>query len=279
MTEPPALVKVSWSRLRNHDECPAKGDLLYRGHKSPVSDIRSYFHGMVADRLMGRWLEQDPPEPGWMAAHVDEFLESEEITARETGDGVVRWRTPGDKDEVRALVLELVIRLEEILGVICLPFDWVPHWRFQVPVSIDGREIILIGEADLLVFDNQGRIAVWDLKATKDNSYYQKVLGQIAFYCIAVRACQGVRCGEHELGSWPYAAGLIQPMCDQRVLPVTVGEPAIREMMGRIERTARDIMAGRLAPKPGDRCQWCEVNHACPAFKIPAGGGRVRIAV
>jgi len=274
------MISISWSKLRMFDECPAKPGLM-RAHKGPASDIRNYFPGTVADRLMGAWLSLDPPPPGWMAAHVDEFLVSEEITARETGDGVVRWKSAGDKAEVREFVHEVVVRLEEILNVYCLPFDWEPHWRFRVPVSIDGTDVLLTGETDLLVFEpgEAGRIALWDLKATKNNAYFQKVLGQIAFYFIAIAASRGTRFGPHQLGRWPVSGGLIQPMCDQRVLPVEVGDQAIREIMGRIENVTRAIRAGRTDPKPGSYCQWCEVRHACPVFKIEGGRGRVSIPV
>jgi hypothetical protein len=43
-------------------------------------------------------------------------------------------------------------------------------------------------------------------------------------------------------------------------------------MAGRIERVARDIWEGRLAPKPGEFCGSCEVRHACPVFAAPAAG-------
>ncbi len=289
MTGTDELVRISWTKLRNWDECPAKADLM-RAHKSPVSDIRNYFPGTVADRLMDAWLgmgdNEHPPPAGWMAANVDAYMESEEITARETGDGLVRWKTPGDKAEVREFVHETVVRLEEILGEYCLPFDWAQHWRFKVPISIDGTDVLLIGETDLLVFEpwDAGRIMIWDLKATKNNAYYEKVLGQIAFYWIAIAASHGTVFGKppgrvHRLGRFPAGGGLIQPMCDQRVLPVGVGDQAIREIIGRIERVTRDIRAGRTDPKPGSYCGRCEVRHACPVFKIEGGRGRVRIAV
>jgi hypothetical protein len=64
--------------------------------------------------------------------------------------------------------------------------------------------------------------------------------------------------------------GLIQPMCDQRVLPVTVDRDAVAQMAGRITKTARDIMAGLTAPKASNAgCGWCEVQHCCSKFKVP----------
>lgn len=273
MSELAKPLRLSWSRIRVHEECAAKGALL-REHKSPVTDVRNFFHGNVVDQCQRLWLSQDPPEPGWMAAHVDEVMERAEVTARETGDGVVRWRTATDKAEVREFCRELVIRLEAILARYCLPFEWDPAVRFEVPITVnylDGtpRKIHLVGEIDLLVRDIQRRLAIWDLKATANNSYWRKTIAQLTFYAIALRA---------QTGQWPVMMGLFQPMCDERVLPVTLTPEAIRETWARIERTAQDIWAGRLAPKAdNDGCQWCPVHSACPKYKV-IGTGRVRVA-
>lgn len=266
-------LRLSWSRLRNHDECPAKGDLLRR-HKSPVTDIRSFYHGNVVDLAMRRWLSQEVPEPGWMLAQVDAIFEEAEVIARETGDGIVRWKGANDKAETREFCRELVTRLEPILAKYAIPFEWTPAKRFSVPISVEDlgghmREIILVGEMDLLVRDCEGRYAVWDLKATRDNAYYKKVLGQIAFYAIAVKAMYG---------KFPAMAGLIQPMCDQQVLPVTVDHDAVAQMAGRITKAARDILAGKVAPKEDNvGCAYCPVKHACPKFRFGGKPGRLSL--
>jgi hypothetical protein len=252
-------IRLSWSRLRLHDECPAKGALM-RSSKSPVANIRDFFHGNVVDLAMRRWLQMADPPAGWMLAHVDELFHESIETARETGDGVVKWRSATDRAEVMEFCRELVTRLEPILQRYALPFTWYPARRFSVPVTVNGREVVLIGEMDLMVEDRDGLIAVWDLKATRDNSYYRKVLGQLAFYSLAVAAMTG---------KFPVMTGLIQPMCDQQVLPVEITEQAKREMAARIERTVADIWASRLAPKADDKgCDWCAVKAACPKFKL-----------
>jgi hypothetical protein len=262
-------LKISWSRLRVHGECPAKGDLKARGFKSPIMDTRNFFHGNVTDQLMRRFLSLEDPrnELGWMAAQVDAVFADME----EHPEGVLKWKRPGDRAETLEFCRELVTRLEELLARFVLPFDWTPAWRFEVPVKVTYagtvREILLVGEIDLLVFYREGGIAVLDLKATRDNQYYRKVLGQLTLYNLAVRLSRAPR-----LGRWPSKSGLIQPMCDQRMLPVTVTPDAIREMAGRIERVARDIWEGRLAPKPGEFCGSCEVRHGCPVFSAPVGG-------
>jgi hypothetical protein len=266
-------LRISWSRIRNHDECPAKGDLLRR-HKSPVQDVRNFFHGNVVDLAMRRWLSQEEPEPGWMAAQVDAIFEESAQIAKDTGDGIVRWKSLTDKGETLDFCRELVGRLEPILLRYAIPFEWQPAVRFSVPIMVpylDGsmREVLLIGEMDLMVRDCEGRIAVWDLKATRDNNYYRKVLGQLAFYAIAVKVLKG---------QFPAMSGLIQPMCDTRVLPVTVNRDAVAQMAGRITKTAQDIWAGRLAPKADNAgCAYCPVKHACPKFSLGGRPGRLSL--
>jgi PD-(D/E)XK nuclease superfamily protein len=274
-------LRLSWTRLRSHSECPAKGELVARRLKSPLADSRGYFHGNVTDQCMRRFLSLPDPgsELGWMRAQVDTIFDEMEQTSQDRHDGVIRWRHSTDREEVREFCRELVTRLEAILARYCLPFDWTPAWRFEVPLSVQYggcmRKLTLAGETDLLVFDNQGRVIVWDLKATKDDSYWRKTLAQLAFYAIAVKCSKSER-----LGRWPMRCGLIQPMCKQQVMPVDVmagGGQAIREMAGRIQRTAIDIWENRLDPKPNDWCSSCEVKHACRAWTGAPSGGQVRL--
>lgn len=238
-----------------------------RGHQSPLRNIRSWFHGTVCDTAMRRWLDMEEPVPGWLAANIDAIFDECLKSTRETGDGIVRWKSPTDRDETREFCRELAGRLEPLLARYVLPFTWWPAQRFTTPVTVQGREpgtvrhVLLVGEMDLLLQDGKGRWIILDLKATRDNHYYRKVLGQLAFYSLALQSWKG---------SLPYLTGLIQPMCDQQMLPVQVTEQARREMMGRIERVAHDIWSGNLAPKASDGgCNWCEVRHACPKFAPP----------
>jgi hypothetical protein len=255
----PAVLRLSWSRLRLHDECPAKWQLKRDG-KSSLTDIRNFMHGNVVDLAMRRWLSQESPEAGWMRAQVDAIFEE---TSKPSDEGMVKWKSASDRRDTLDFCRELVVRLEKILLRYALPFNYDPAIRFAVPITIPGldgepRELILHGEMDLLVEDCDGLIAVWDLKATRDNGYYKKVLGQLAFYAIAVLAMRG---------RLPAMTGLLQPMCDQQVLPVTVTPQAVREMAARIERTAHDIWAGRTLPKASDEgCNWCEVQRLCSKF-------------
>lgn len=220
---------------------------------------------------MRRYLALESPRAGWMREQVDAIFE--ECTER-SDEGKVRWKSANDRRDTLAMCRELVTRLDPILDRYCLPFRWDEALRFDVPLMIRGpggmRPIALIGEMDLLVEDSEGRMAVWDLKATRDDAYYKKVLGQLAFYAIAVKALHG---------RFPVMTGLIQPMCAQQVLPVTITDQAVREMAARIERTANDIWAGRVGPKAGNEgCDWCEVQRLCPKFNLPARPGRVALA-
>lgn len=283
-------IKISWSQLRLFDECPAKSELM-RKHRPAMQDMRNFFHGNVVDLAMRTWLAQSQPEPGWMAAHIGEMFEKSLGAAKDEG-GVIHWKTPTDRAEVLEFCRELVVRLEEILTRFCLPFDWHPAYRFKVPLVIpyiDGEhsaQITLTGEIDLLVFDNTpagklkpgiepGRIAIWDLKGTQNNDYWRKVVAQLVFYAIAVKASKA-----EQLGRWPVKTGLIQPMCDTRVLAFDIEPDAIREMAGRIERVAHARWRGPLAPKVSDTgCQYCEVRHACPKFKTAPGQKRGLAAI
>lgn len=265
----PKPLRISWSKIRSHGECPAIYDLR-RTHRSSIKDIRSYVHGNIADLAMRRWLSMPDPPLGWMADQINDIFDE---CTKPSEEGIVRWKGVNDRADVRVFCRELVSRLEPILVKYVLPYEWEPAGRFEVPVTVrylDGtpRTVILNGETDLKVRDHKRRIGIWDLKGTKDNYYYKKVLGQVTFYAMVERL---------KTGEYPYMTGLIQPMCDQQVLPLVVDADAVRQMAGRIERTAHDIWAGKLQPKPDDNgCFGCDVKFCCPAYVTRPG--RVSLA-
>ena len=276
MSAPPAIVngkqfRLSWSRMRAHQECRAKGHLQATGHRSPTADIRGYFHGTVVDRAYREWLNMDGTPAGWMEQHVAEILEREESSAQETGDGIVKWRSATDKTEVTQFCQETCRRLEMVSRELVLPYDWQPAVRFSVPIEVpwlDGslRQIMLVGDMDLLVRRPEG-VEVWDLKATRDNNYHRKVTGQMMFYDIAWWGMNG---------TWPIRVGLIQPMCDVPVYPFVFDDASRRQMFASICTVAMDVFRGDVAPKPSQSaCYNCAVKHACPVFSAPQGRGRV----
>lgn len=295
MTDTGRTLRLSWSRLRLHEECPAKGRLISEGHKSPITDIRNFFPGTVADRCMRQWLASDEPQRGWMAAQVDSIMDAEEEKARQSGDGVVKWKHSTDREEVRALCKQAVYQLEQDLWTqlhLWQPpaYDWDPAPRFEVPITIPHpaghkEKIYLVGEIDLLVrrpFDERNHydmyqfhgkerpetvIEVWDLKTTRDNQYWRKTLGQLVFYEIAVWGMTR---------QWPVVSGLLQPLCDETTPMWQFSMDHRTQMLQRIVATASDIWTGRLDPKPEKHlCGHCEVRHSCPL----KGGGRGRVAM
>jgi len=268
-------IGISWSRLREHMECPQHAHLKDQGKKAPVTDIRVFFPGTVVDRCMRRWLEQEVPQPGQMAAWCAEIMETEERAARETKDGIVKWRSREDKAEVLANCIECLTRLEPILSRLVLPYDYEPAARFRVPLLIpylDGSQqrIWLVGEMDLLTGcdTRHGRMhEVWDLKMTADNGYWRKTTGQLLFYDLAVLLMAG---------RYPVRCGLIQPMCAQQELAFTFTGEQRRELLMHISRYCAAVWRRDFPLRPTtDRCGFCDTKHACPRYAGDGGGGRV----
>jgi hypothetical protein len=267
-------LSVSWSRIRTHEDCKQRAWLAAQGKRASAPDIRMYFHGTVVDRCMRQWLDSDDPQPGQMAEMVSRVIDEEEATARETGDGVIRWRGPDDREHVRKWCTELVNRLEPILYERVIPLSYQPAIRFKVPFQVpylDGtpQRIFLAGELDLLTQDSGGQFFVWDLKGTADDSYWRKVIGQLLFYDLAVAV---------QFGSFPARCGLIQPMCKEPVLEFTFG-PEQRAQLGQhLVAYCHDVWRGIRPPKASAQgCDICEVRHACEKYAVR--GGRAVLSV
>ncbi len=260
-------ISISWSSLRAHEECKQRALLRRTGHSSPAKNIRSYFHGMVVDRIMRAWLT-DPDHPaGGMRAMVDTIIETEALAAKTGGDGIVRWRHASDKDDVRRFCLDLCARLEPILRDLVLPYPFANGLRFAIPLTAphpDGGTgtVKLTGELDLLVRTPPGAV-IWDLKGTADNAYYRKVLGQLVFYDIAMTI---------QDGAYPVGAGFIQPMCDEPVMAVSITGEERAGLLSRIMRMADDMWR-EAAPctSSTSQCGFCDVTHACARFQPIAG--------
>lgn len=270
-------LRVSWSALRNFEECRQRWRLVSTGRKSPTTDIRNYFPGTVVDRVMRAWLNQDDPRPGEMPTMVDEFLEREEANARESGDGVVRWRGRNDRAVTANFCRELVTRLEPILYEYVVPFEYQPAVRFRAPVTLPGlddepRTVMLVGEVDVVTRDVSGDYRAYDLKATQDEGYVKKTLGQSVFYDLSM--------GEY-YGTNPVEFAFIQPMCKQRVVHVKITNDSRMEMVTRIVKMAHAVWRQEwetLAEDAGE-CFNCPVKHACPKFQpVPGSVRRASLA-
>lgn len=269
-------LSISWSRLKDQEECGEKAYLLSRGFRSPVVDLRVFFRGTVVDRCMRKWLDLDDPQPGWMAEMVDLILDESVTEAKDSGDGIVSWKGPGDKEAVRDWCRTCVTRLEPLLFRVAIPYEYQPAVRFKVPITIPyldntPQRIYLNGEMDLLCqlsTTEPRQLSVWDLKGTENDAYWRKVLGQLVFYEIAAFAM---------LKEWPVSSGILQPMCQQQVLNFTFTADHRREMLARIQRVANQQWTGIHRPKESDAgCNWCPVQHACPKFAIRRGKAPLR---
>lgn len=260
MIEP---LTLSWSQIRTFEECHQKLHLIRNGHRSPAQNLRNFYHGMVVDWLMRNWLADPHRRPGQMAARVTDAIEVGQQEALSTGDGVVRWKHSEDKAELHQFCTELVTRLEPILRDLVLPYAFESGTRFKTPITIpylDGTPttVYLIGEMDLLITKPSGDQIVYDLKGTKDDTYWRKVLGQLFFYDLAVYAMTGKP---------TVCTALIQPMCAERVKYATVSDADRRQMYARILRLAHGIWAHTDDCKQGTTgCAYCEVRHACRRY-------------
>jgi hypothetical protein len=241
--------------------CGQRGWLMSQRRSSPIKDSRNFFHGTVSDRIMRNWL--DDPQPGQMPKMVDEYMESSEKEGLSKGDGQVKWRHKNDKEDVRNFCVELTTRLEPILYDLVVPFDYEPAKRFKIPMTLPGldgepTDILMTGEFDLLVRDHEQKFHVWDLKATADNNYWKKTLGQLVFYDLAVSAM---------MGESPIQSGLIQPMCDERVVDFAFTDDDRRAMLARIMAMMRAVWTEYHPPKASvTGCNWCPVRHACERY-------------
>jgi hypothetical protein len=266
MTDTP--LRLSWSRIKEYELCAARPQLKALGKRSPITDIRVFFPGTVADRCMRAYLEAEEQVPGHMARTAREIMDREEETAKATGDGVVKWKSPKDREETLERIVRCVTRLEPILAEYVVPYNYQPAVRFEVPFDVPyqggTRQILLVGEMDLLVQCTAEQVSgvyteagtrIWDLKMTENNDYWRQTYPQLTFYEIAAF---GMKLG------WAKGSGLIQPLCDQQVLPFVFSLDQHREMMGRIVRAAEGWWRGDFGPKAGSHCYNCPVLHACP---------------
>lgn len=260
-------IKVSWTMLQTMELCSHKANLMRTGKKSEVTDIRNFFHGTVCDRVMRSWLLSDDPLPGQMPGMVEEFIVRCLDEAKETGDGVVRWRNAGDRAQVAEHCRTVLTGLEPMLLKWVVPFSYEPEHKFKVPIRIpwlDNKtlvEIYLTGGIDILVRESEVP-QVWtafDLKATKDPSYLNKTLGQAVFYDLAIKAMFGVS---------PRRFSFLQPAVVQRPFAdVVVSDKDRIDMLSRIVDVAHRRWRNEDIPKSGSAgCSTCPVRQACKKF-------------
>lgn len=271
-------LRVSWSGLRVHEECKQKGFLKRTGKSAPLGDQRAFFAGNVTDRVVRAFLSGDmgdPMEnPHAMPDMVSTIIDTERARIQEEG-GVMRWKNLEDRSQVEKDCIEAVKKIQPALMKYVLPFEYQADFKFQAPVTVphpDGgmESILLIGFMDIIVRDDKGRWWVWDVKHTRDDSYWRKTVGQLGFYDLAV---------ELMFGQPTIRTGLLQPLCKQPVLPYANSESSRAQLMQRIVGMANDIWMDDKAPRKDTKfCNWCEVKHACSKFQPVQVGKHRRIA-
>lgn len=272
-------LRISWSGLRTHEECKQKGHLMRTGKRAKLDNSRMFFPGNVTDRTVRDWLAQDPySNPGAMPSMVEHIVEREYDALKERGE-VMLWKSKTDKAAVIAECKTAVERIEPALEKLVLPFDYDVDFKFQAPLTLphpDGgmETVLLIGFMDIIVRrtmpDGSHRWMIWDVKHTKDDYYWKKTQGQLGFY---------------DLSNWvmtsenTQAVGLLQPLCKERVKPVSLDRDTRSVLMQRVTNMARDLWNGDNAPRVDNKlCGFCSVKHACTKFKPVEVDGKRRIS-
>ena len=265
------VLRVSWSSLRSHMECRQIGHLKRQGNKSPLQNTRNFFPGNVTDRTVRKWLENDPHNnPNVMPQMVEQIINEEKANAEKQGNSMV-WKDRGDKDIVLAQCIEAVTKIEPALNKFVLPFEYQADYKFEVPLDLPhpngGREtVMLLGYMDIIVKDGKGDWAVWDVKHTRDEYYWKKTAGQVAFYDLAVDLIYGKP---------TKIVGLLQPLCKKRVRHIPLDEAGRTKIMTDIAAMATDIWKGDVEPRNDTKfCTFCPMKHACPKFKAVEVQGR-----
>lgn len=268
----PKSIRISWSSLASHEKCSNQAYLSRRQKRAPATDIRVFYPGIVCDRIMRHWLEQYANSPNPMVSYVEQFMEQCEQRALEKGDGVVRWKGPKDKSNVASFCRSLLRKLEPMLERLVTPYEYMPEYRFQVPMHVpsiygNGNMMVqLIGGMDILVRDqDKDAWYIYDLKATKNSSYASTSLGQLVFYALSLKALRGVTAAQ---------AGFIQPaVSKQELVRVAITDDALNDMASRVTRMASDMVTSNYGTvdKHGnqvttDVCRRCQVSHACERY-------------
>lgn len=256
------MLTISWSQLRLWSECRQKAYLVANKKSNASRDLRNFLGGSVVDRVMREWLSDPLREHNGMSEIVDLYIDKCVEEAKENKDGIVKWRNVSDRKELTAFCVELVTRLEPILNRYVVPYEFEVAKRFSVLLTVpylDGTlvEVRLVGELDLFV-RVPGGFVVWDLKGTSNNDYWRKVLGQLVFYDISMRALYG---------EFPKHTGLFQPMCKKQVLDVNITPEARTQMLTRIVRMCQSIWQKDYALKADSKdCAYCQVRHSCERY-------------
>lgn len=265
-------LRISWSALREHETCHERSFHHRQKSRAKMRDQRVFFPGTVTDRVVRDWLVSDP-SPGLMPDMVAEVIDREWKTIQDEG-GTIAWKDPGDRKQVLADCREAVTKIEPALLKFVVPYDYQPDYRFSVPLNLPhpaggNEKILLIGAMDIRVRDDRDRWWIWDVKHTRDDSYWRKTEGQLTFYDVINLL---------EVGKGTVRSGLLQPLCKDPVKPFEISPEKREQMLARIAAMARDVWTSERTPRQDtSECGWCDVRHACSKFMPVKIEGKTRV--
>jgi len=268
------VIRLSWSQLRNADECKQKRFLTVSGARKQARDQRLFLPGNVTDRVVRNWLKDPNREPGQMPGMVSATLDAVRESILEKGERIAWKRDLDDRKNIEADCIEAVTKIEPYLLKHVTPFEFEADFRFDAPLRLprpDGTKetIFLIGYMDIIVRDDQGNIYVFDVKHTKDGQYWRKTVGQLTYYDLAVKLI---------FGQYTKETGLLQPLCPKPTHPHTVDAQARMELYQRVVKVANDIWNNDNAPnESNEHCGNCEMRMACPKFAPILKDGKKRV--
>jgi hypothetical protein len=233
---------------------------------------------------MRRWLELPESERkvGGLPAMVPDVL-SEKV---EDPERPIVWKgtEKADRAAITADIQQAFQRLEPWLweNVLREDFDYQPEARGEGVVGIphpDGttHRVELFVAVDIAVRTAEGKIRLYDLKFTKNDSYVSgKTLGQLTFYKLGWAAWTGT-----PLSDIDYLA-FITPAAKQLETVTDPSPDEIRVMVSRITSYAEGIWSGNYPTKEkkdSDCLYRCDVRRSCPLFQIPVKNGKAPFAL
>lgn len=144
--------------------------------------------------------------------------------------------------------------------------------EFQVPLSLDGHELVLVGTLDRLELDDQDRLRVIDFKTSRSPRRSDEVaeMDQLGIYQLAGRmgAFDEIADGRRELAPAEVVylrCGLASGEPTVKFQPSLDAQPTARTWVHeRLARAAEVITAERFEARAHIGCSWCDFRSACP---------------
>jgi len=259
------VIYISWTLLRQHEECKQKSWLVRNGRRTKIRDFKPFYVGTVVDSICRKYLLSAGHFD--MVAGVPEMMEETAAKAFSRGDGVLNVSSV-QRAEMEEKALKCVTALRPILDDLVLGYEYQPERRFKVPLwvpsrveGVERRQVVVRGGVDIVVRTSRDPdvYVAYDVKSSPSASYVRSMAGQGVFYDLV----QSVEFGA------PYEKfAFIAPLVEkQPVLELRVTDEDRRAMAGRIAAMADDIALGLKEPKKGSEgCDYCTVRHSCSKF-------------